>query len=177
MDLTRFALPSDCNFRCANHAICDIIQEAAHSLTSSARVQVELYKRLDAEARDSLQSVEQQRRQLTDLTLAVNANEDELKQDPLRKKGAQLTADKRMYEEQLRDLNEQEDDETLPFEEVSGGHEIRSRCVWQSYMAMRYIHGGVRQSYMAVRYMHGVHGSRTVGNSTLCLCMSSTPTR
>lgn len=39
-------------------------------------------------------------------------------QDPLRKKGAQLTADKKMYEEQLRDLNEQEDDESLPFEEA-----------------------------------------------------------
>merc|ERR1711998_14300 len=47
-----------------------------------------------------------------------NAKEDELKQDPLRKKGAQLAADKKMYEEQLRDLNEQEDDESLPFEEA-----------------------------------------------------------
>ena len=46
------------------------------------------------------------------------SQEDELKQDPLRKKGAQLAADKKMYEEQLRDLNEQEDDVSLPFEEV-----------------------------------------------------------
>jgi len=96
----------------------ELRKQALARLEQHGPDKVELYKRLDAEARDSLQSVEQQRRQLTDLTLAVNANEDELKQDPLRKKGAQLTADKRMYEEQLRDLNEQEDDETLPFEEA-----------------------------------------------------------
>lgn len=96
----------------------ELRKQALARLEQHGPDKVELYKRLDAEARDSLQSVEQQRRQLTDLTLAVNANEDELKQDPLRKKGAQLTADKKMYEEQLRDLNEQEDDETLPFEEA-----------------------------------------------------------
>lgn len=96
----------------------DLRQQALQRLEKLGPDKVDQYKRLDAENKDALQTAEQLRRQLTDLTLAVNSKEDELKQDPLRKKGAQLTADKKMYEEQLRDLNEQEDDESLPYEEA-----------------------------------------------------------
>jgi len=96
----------------------DLRKQALDRLGELGKDKVDLYKRLDQENREAVQNVETQRRQLTDLTLAVNAKEEELKQDPLRKKGAQMTADKKMYEEQLRDLNEQEDDESLPFEEA-----------------------------------------------------------
>lgn len=98
--------------------MADLRKKAQERLEELGKDKVELYKRLEAENRDCLQNAEQQRRQLTDLTLAVNAKENELKQDPLRKKGAQLAADKKMYEEQLRDLKEQDDDESLPFEEA-----------------------------------------------------------
>lgn len=92
--------------------------KALERLEELGKDKVDLYKRLDSENREARSGIEQQRRQLTDLTLSVNAKEDDLKQDPLRKKGAALTADKKMYEEQLRDLTEQEDDENLPFEEA-----------------------------------------------------------
>jgi len=96
----------------------DLRAQALSRLESMGKDKVEVYRRLDSENREALTAIEQQRRQLTDLTLTVNAKEDELKQDPLRKKGTQLTTEKKMYEEQLRDLNEQDDDESLPFDEA-----------------------------------------------------------
>jgi len=96
----------------------DLRKQALGRLNELGKDKVDQYNRLLNENKEMLSNAEQQRRQLTDLTLAVNSQEESLKQDPLRKKGAQLTADKKMYEEQLRDLNEQEDDESLPFEEA-----------------------------------------------------------
>lgn len=108
----------EAEIRGLNSSLADLRKQALGRLEELGKDKVDHYNRLLNDNKEFLASAETQRRQLTDLTLTVNAQEDALKQDPLRKKGAQLTADKKMYEEQLRDLNEQEDDESLPFEEA-----------------------------------------------------------
>ena len=108
----------EAEIRTLDGQLADYRKQALGRLEELGKDKVDQYNRLLKENKEMLSNAEQQRRQLTDLTLAVNSQEEALKQDPLRKKGAQLTADKKMYEEQLRDLNEQEDDESLPFDEA-----------------------------------------------------------